>query len=165
MKIPTGPIPLVAAGLSVATNDAVAQTPVEGLPDTSPQWLLGFIAALYMILWIWKEVIPYAKTGISGKAGFTIDDRLTLSKVHKNTSSVSNLLTHRGDDGVERFLVQHQLLRRLEQLVEKHDQSMDDFNRLVGMHTDEVRALRSQSNDILRHITEMEKRSNLSGGG
>lgn len=110
--------------------------PQQDLPEMAgaPDWLMVFLLGAWVAITYLDKVGKLPGTSGSAVFGFTDDDRRRVREIH-------GLMTHRGPDGVERFIHRGQLLEELAKNGEVTKRNSEDFNRALGMTTDQLRSI------------------------
>ena len=136
--------------LQVAPSDWV-----EGAPAWAGVFLMG-VWVTVSILGMVGKLPDYNKRAAGGQAVLRLDasnfkEHTELAEeVALHVKKVHDLLAHRsdGDDGIERFLVQHQLIRQQAEILQRLEQHGEKLSRIVGLNVDELRALRNSINAL-----------------
>jgi len=88
-------LPLVAQGV---LPDSVT----EGAPD----WAMGLIAGVFLVVYVANMYGKMPGRPVNGSnGGISNGDRKVLAQVAQETKKLTDLLGHRDDDGMERFLL------------------------------------------------------------
>jgi hypothetical protein len=76
------------------------------MTDGAPDWVMGLIAGVFLIVYLANIYgkMP-GKPVNGGNGGISADDRKMLAQVAQETKRLTDLLGHRDDDGMERFLL------------------------------------------------------------
>lgn len=92
------PLPIILPVAQGVLPDFVT----EGAPD----WVMGIIAGVFLVVYVANMYgkMPGRPVG-GGNGSISNGDRHMLAQVAKETKKLTDLLGHRDDDGMERFLL------------------------------------------------------------
>tara|TARA_Y100000310_G_scaffold29278_1_gene27748 strand:+ start:824 stop:1180 length:357 start_codon:yes stop_codon:yes gene_type:complete len=78
----------------------------DAVTDGAPDWAIGLIAGVFLVVYVANIYgkMPGRPVG-GGSGGTTHCGRHMLAQVAKETKKLTDLLGHRDDDGMERFLL------------------------------------------------------------
>ena len=138
------PVPIAVA--------VVQGTAPDGLVGGGPGWLMGALFGVWLVLWLLDRIGKLPGRVPNGvHAGYQPPDRERLNRVH-------DLLAWKDDDGVPRFLRHvmetHQAVERQHIHVENQQKlngMIDDNNKLVGLVTDQLRAMNQRLDALERN--------------
>lgn len=183
-RLVTFPVPLVAGIFYLITEGATEipgqEQQLTAMQQTQgPEWLVGAVAGIWLVVWLLDKLgkLP-GNGGVDRRRGpkFEEEDRAairgTLEGVQKlrehlhaeaaKHSQFHQLFTGRSDDGIERWLIHHQVTRETKTIVqelvkltqEMHDLRRDEQRR-TGVLVSTLEANQRALVNIQRHLREL----------
>ena len=100
------PIRLLDAPLPILLPLVAQSVLPDAVTDGAPDGVMGLIAGVFLIVYLANIYgkMP-GKPVYGGNGGISADDRKMLAQVAQETKRLTDLLGHRDDDGMERFLL------------------------------------------------------------
>lgn len=105
------PLPII---LPIVAQGVLPDSVTEGAPD----WVMGLIAGVFLVVYIANMYgkMP-GKPVNNGSSSISNSDRQVLAQVARETKKLTDLLGHRDDDGMERFLLTAKHARESKELL------------------------------------------------
>jgi len=93
------PLPII---LPLVAQGVLPDSVTEGAPD----WAMGLIAGVFLVVYVANMYGKMPGRPVNGSnGGISNGDRKVLAQVAQETKKLTDLLGHRDDDGMERFLL------------------------------------------------------------
>jgi len=93
------PLPII---LPIVAQSVLPDSVTEGAPD----WAMGLIAGVFLVVYVANMYGKMPGRPVNGSnGGISNGDRKVLAQVAQETKKLTDLLGHRDDDGMERFLL------------------------------------------------------------
>ena len=105
------PLPII---LPIVAQSVFPDSVTEGAPD----WVMGLIAGVFLVVYIANMYgkMP-GKPVNNGSSSISNGDRKIIAQVARETKKMTDLLGHRDDDGMERFLLTAKHARESKELL------------------------------------------------
>ena len=172
------PVPVFVSAVYMS----VQNFPTPGAASQGPEWLMGVVAGIWLVVWLLDKAGKLPGGGIDRRQGpkFEEEDRKaiieTLTHVTmmaeqsreaaSKTNSLHGLLTFRSDeDGIERWLRHHQItteshaiLQKLVELTNEVSSQRREDNRRTGILVTTLESIQKTLTRMERQYEELDEK-------